>query len=664
MHHRLLAAVLGACAVACALARPALAEPLPSFDARVWKPSTDPRAQLVLEPTTTPGAGVFSTAAWASYAYRPIALRDAATGSSTLRPVSERLTLDLTANLGIGARTAVGVALPVALLQTGSTGLPSAASTVDRAPRTAIGDLMLTGKRSLVDNRDGGLGLAALATVALPSGSRQSFLGEGSLALAAHLVADYNMKLVGFSASLGFRTRTENRTWPEASAGGVRRGEEIPWAAGVWLKPFFFGKPFADRQQWEVAAHGWVPAGPVAPFGLGREGARQLSPVVVSLSDRLDLGRHRDAFLLAGAQVGASDAVGVPAVAATLAVGWSPRNHDLDGDGVDDVVDQCPEIPEDRDGFEDSDGCPDLDDDDDGVLDDEDRCPRVKGLETTDPNHNGCPVHDRDGDGVPDGRDACPDIAGSESPVATRNGCPADRDGDGIADHADQCASEPEDRDGYKDDDGCPDPDNDGDGVADLVDACPREAGIHFASADIDGCPTHDRDGDTIADSVDRCPSEPETFNGIKDDDGCPDTGGAPLVVIEERGPARRVRLARPIRFAASPDGPAVDKASVPLLRALALELRRHPAWTLGVGARTRATDGEKARADAAARATATLDALKGASHGEAACEIVTWDAVSTDASALDVVAFRVLEGEHGEHGKKLDSVGAPAKEK
>ena len=37
----------------------------------------------------------------------------------------------------------------------------------------------------------------------------------------------------------------------------------------------------------------------------------------------------------------------------------------------------------------------------------------------------------------------------------------------------DKCPNQPEDMDGWQDDDGCPDPDNDGDSVLDLDDMCP-----------------------------------------------------------------------------------------------------------------------------------------------------------------------------------------------
>jgi hypothetical protein len=50
-----------------------------------------------------------------------------------------------------------------------------------------------------------------------------------------------------------------------------------------------------------------------------------------------------------------------------------------------------------------------------------------------------------------------------------------DQDADGIADPEDQCPADPEDRDGYQDDDGCPDADNDADGIPDTQDQCPAE---------------------------------------------------------------------------------------------------------------------------------------------------------------------------------------------
>ena len=98
-----------------------------------------------------------------------------------------------------------------------------------------------------------------------------------------------------------------------------------------------------------------------------------------------------------------------------------------------------------------------------------------------------------------------------------------DTDGDGIPDNVDKCPNEPEDKDGFQDDDGCPDPDNDADGVPDATDKCPNEAEDKDGFQDEDGCPDPDNDADGVLDAQDKCPTEQETRNGYKDDDGCPD---------------------------------------------------------------------------------------------------------------------------------------------
>lgn len=62
-----------------------------------------------------------------------------------------------------------------------------------------------------------------------------------------------------------------------------------------------------------------------------------------------------------------------PVVASTRAP--PPRSFDRDGDGIPDARDRCPDAPEDCDGYEDDDGCPDDDNDGDRIPDVCDRCP-------------------------------------------------------------------------------------------------------------------------------------------------------------------------------------------------------------------------------------------------------------------------------------------------
>jgi outer membrane protein OmpA-like peptidoglycan-associated protein len=143
---------------------------------------------------------------------------------------------------------------------------------------------------------------------------------------------------------------------------------------------------------------------------------------------------------------------------------------DQDNDGIPDSIDKCPTAPEDKDGFEDEDGCPDVDNDKDGIPDSVDQCPNTPedfdGFEDAD----GCPDVDNDHDGVCD-------------PWVAEKGLP--KQYEGVCAGIDKCPNMPEDLDGFEDADGCPDFDNDLDGVPDTLDKCPNEAG----PADNNGCP-------------------------------------------------------------------------------------------------------------------------------------------------------------------------------
>jgi OOP family OmpA-OmpF porin len=386
---------------AIALAIPAYAsngaaQTLPSIDARTWRPSTDPQANLVLEPAVTPGPWRWNVGAWAEYASNPVVWRDAP-GGATITPVRNTIGAELVAGLGIGERAAVGAEVPFFLWQDGASSLPAGIVTGGAVPKSGIGDVTLTGKATIVSNDrqsvHAGPALAALAALSFPTGDRASFVGEGAITSSLRLLAEYALGVVAARASLGYVLRTERRTWPDASLGGVTFGDTIPWTVGITLRPKVLA-PFldsGDKQVWEIATHGSLPAGPVAPFGTGKSGASALSPALLAADDRIALGRDGDVYLLVGGELGLDAAVGVPRFRALMSIGWAPRVHDRDGDGVPDDVDECPDLPEDRDGLQDQDGCPEDDADGDGILDETDACPLVPGAPSDDPKKNGCP---------------------------------------------------------------------------------------------------------------------------------------------------------------------------------------------------------------------------------------------------------------------------------
>jgi outer membrane protein OmpA-like peptidoglycan-associated protein len=179
---------------------------------------------------------------------------------------------------------------------------------------------------------------------------------------------------------------------------------------------------------------------------------------------------------------------------------------DIDEDGIIDSKDKCPTIPEDKDGFEDEDGCPDKDNDNDNIVDVYDKCPNVA-----------------------------------------------------------------EDKDGFQDEDGCPDLDNDKDGIPDAVDQCPNDAEDKDGFEDEDGCPDKDNDKDGIPDKEDLCPNEPETVNGYADEDGCPDAEQIRVlgdkIVLDDR-----------VHFMVNAH--IIRGISYPLLGRLAKLINEHPEYT------------------------------------------------------------------------------------
>jgi len=115
----------------------------------------------------------------------------------------------------------------------------------------------------------------------------------------------------------------------------------------------------------------------------------------------------------------------------------------------------------------------------------------------------------------------------------------ADRDADGLADLRDVCPSQPEDRDGFRDQDGCPDLDNDQDGIADLVDDCPVVA---------------------------------ENINGVEDFDGCPDLATQVSVVVQTEAEADVVTVTIGARSVRAFPGEPVEQ----LVRELEVEVTAH----------------------------------------------------------------------------------------
>ena len=181
---------------------------------------------------------------------------------------------------------------------------------------------------------------------------------------------------------------------------------------------------------------------------------------------------------------------------------------------------------------------------------------------------------DRDGDGYLDPDDQCPDDPENWNGFQDEDGCPddPDTDGDGIVDSKDSCVLEPEDKDGYLDEDGCPELDNDADGIPDVADKidgrdCRNEPEDPDGYEDADGCPDLDNDQDKVVDLDDICPNEPGPPGG--DRPGCPKKPSLAIVTDKE------IKILQQIHFAYNKS--TIRPESYPVVDAVAEIMKQNP---------------------------------------------------------------------------------------
>ncbi|MCB9688794.1 MAG: OmpA family protein [Alphaproteobacteria bacterium] len=323
----------------------------------------------------------------------------------------------------------------------------------------ALGDLRLQANIPLWRNQDGSVGFGLIPRVGVPTGNNDAQVAAGP---SAGLIA----ALGGNVPHLGWVANTDIHLAPNrpVEEPGTGLGSNLGATGAAW---------------WQATQGLRIGAELEGHLGLagGDLGANHTASTHAFVQDVLPSGIG----LTAGLGTGLNDGIGSPAYRVFAGFHYTAVIRDHDGDGVLDVVDQCPTRPEDIDGFRDDDGCADEDNDEDGIIDLADLCPDDKEDADDWEDNDGCPEDDNDFDDVPDVEDQCRNVPG----LIALHGCP-DQDGDGVADGEDACPTEP----GLPEKAGCPDGDRDGDGVPDGRDRCPDEPGPPGEDpATADGCP-------------------------------------------------------------------------------------------------------------------------------------------------------------------------------
>ncbi len=381
-------------------------------------------------PAWTPYGGV-----WFHFLSEPLVF-EVLGGDQRFTVVDTLMQLHAAAGFGLGGIGEFEVILPMTLDSSGDTTRFSGFGAF------AVGDLLARLRFTLVerDARGNGFGLALGAGVGIPTGDGEAGSGDGGVTIVPRLAASFGFADIAMVAvNVGLNVRTD-----AADYGNLDFDHELQYGVGIQLQPidtFGIGLELLGRTQLSTA------------FSDDAESPLEL---VGGVRVRALEGLHVEA----GGGTGLVGGYGAPSYRFFAGLQWAPwgRNvSDRDEDGIEDDADACPDEAEDKDGFDDFDGCPDL---------------------------------DNDRDGTPDSRDLCPDAAEDIDGFEDDDGCPdLDNDRDGIDDAQDKCPDDPEDFDAFEDEDGCSDKDNDGDGIEDTADGCPDDPENFNGFEDEDGCP-------------------------------------------------------------------------------------------------------------------------------------------------------------------------------
>jgi OmpA-OmpF porin, OOP family len=529
-----------------------------SIDPQLFQPAIGPQNYLTVEGADVPEHKRLSFGLTLNYQQNPYTIfTQSANAGGETHLVADQLSSEIDAAIGLFGRYQVGIGIPFTFYLDGDevNGMGMPANLHLR--ETGIGDLRLQGKAhiaTLGDEDQYDVGVSA--ELGLPTGHTggRAYLGDKTVTGRIKAIGTIDFGPVRAAGNLGILIRETSNSF------ATDLGPQLLYGAAA---------DYTVDKRTDVLLE-------IA----GRSGLNQfdkfyndVNPFEVDLAGRRALNGMWS--LTGGVGRGLGNGIGAPDFRFFAMAAFNPDFRDRDHDGIYDTEDRCPDQPEDRDGFQDADGCPDPDNDGDTIPDVKDKCPNEAEDFDDFQDADGCPDPDNDKDGIPDINDACPNAPEDHKGKKPNDGCPSsteDSDGDGIPDNVDKCPDEPEDKDGFEDADGCADPDNDADGIPDNFDNCPNEAEDADGFQDEDGCPDPDNDKDGIPDASDKCPLQPETLNGYKDDDGCPDPG--PELVRLGEG---KIEVEEKLGFVSHRGTLTLRDASTKAVNDVALVMKGHP---------------------------------------------------------------------------------------
>jgi outer membrane protein OmpA-like peptidoglycan-associated protein len=402
------------------------AEPTRNIELSVFDPTpTTVGNTFHVQPADVGHDGDLVISTWGSYAYNPLVLGTVQNDDAVVR---HRTMLVLGGAYAFGGRFEAGAHMPF-YVQSGEPYVPPIAGTQpyyseQPARGGVLGDLALHGRVRLWRNEAWLLGTGLV--LKLPTAGDSEFAGTEMPSLRALMLVSWAP-----TPQLTFTVNAGGVVRKQVQFANVLQGSGALWGASA---------SYRIAHSLFIAAEAF---GEVVPGGRKNEmdqallqaSLEWLGGVRLQATDQVSIG-------LAGGR-GITNGIGAPAVRGVLTLSYTPSGRalpalhkpevvvpidpataDTDFDKITDDVDKCPTEREDKDGFEDADGCPDLDNDKDGVPDDKDKC--VAQAEDNDKfqDNDGCPEDDNDNDGVADADDKCPNEAEKINGVDDSDGCP------------------------------------------------------------------------------------------------------------------------------------------------------------------------------------------------------------------------------------------------
>lgn len=379
------------------LGHPSTAEASP---AEAFRPSASPGGHITTESSQV-------VPAWTPSATLLLHYGHTARGVDGHNPsVAHRTGAHVLASFGIAGWAQLDLDLPITVYQEAH---HLEGDTLRKAPISSLGDLRIGAKGTILRTPRRGFGVGLGLDVTAPTGDPAALSGWTGPTVTPMVLVERSMALgILWSANVGYWVR------PDVTHRDVVQGDAFVLRTAVRV-------PVAPVHQISVLAELdsviGVKRGAASPLSL-RAGARWQMRSGVTM-----------ALYGGGAIV---SAVGVPDVQAIFSIGYAPparmlREHafekigppsavewarrsdrrrdadvpipetprpdpsDPDGDGILEPEDRCPTVAEDLDGFEDDDGCPEIDNDRDGLRDRDDLCPDAPELVNGVLDEDGCP---------------------------------------------------------------------------------------------------------------------------------------------------------------------------------------------------------------------------------------------------------------------------------